>query len=124
VSIGRAIAGLVLVFGLYVLFKGFIKDVRESTPPPTQYIIQADSRVIPDETGLNVLNQNNFNWPKPKFYINGKYVYSFEKTVPQNSRVYLPFGEFKDEDGEVFPGNELFDDFDIRTATMAMRRKY
>ena len=122
---GRIFAGLLLIGGIYFIVKDFTKEVKENTPPPTQYILFHDARVNAAKNGLVITNMNDFVWPKPVFTINGVYQNYYPgnfKPGAKNSKE-LPYSDFKDDKGQAFPPTFEFHNFDIRTATMAMRKR-
>lgn len=120
---GRILAGLLLIGGLFFLIKDFMTDVKENTPPPTQYILFHDARVNAAKNGLVITNKNDFVWPKPIFTINGIYQAPFPGNWKPGEIKELPYSDFKDDQGQAFPPNFEFHNFDIRTATMAMRKR-
>ncbi|MCG3199865.1 MAG: hypothetical protein HUU16_19985 [Candidatus Omnitrophica bacterium] len=130
-NFGRLITGAIILFVLYALFRGFFKDVKENTPPPIKYDIRFDARIIPEPSGqpgpsspgMTVLNTNNFDWPQPTFSINAAYRYNYPGVVKGGETLTLDFKSFKNDKGEVFPGQPMFRDFDVRTATMASSGK-
>ena len=120
---GRFLTGLVLIVGLAFLLRGFVKDVKQHQPPPTEYILHHDTRVNADQSGITVSNQNGFTWPKPTFSISRSYYFDYPGDIRAGQSVNLPFANFHNDQGEAFPGVAQFSDFDIRTATMAMAKR-
>ena len=119
----RFLAGLVLIVGLVFIVKAFVDHVRETTPPPTQYIMHAESRITPDGKGIAVTNLDPFPWPQAEFTINGKFRLQIQDSFPAKGTRTLTLSEFKDSSGAIFPGAQAFSGFDIETATMAWDRK-
>jgi len=120
---GRILAGLLLIGGIFFLAKDFWKDVEENRPPPTQYILYHDARVNDAKNGLTITNRNDFVWPKPIFTINGMYQAPYPGNWKPAETKELPYSDFKDDQGQPFPTTFEFHNFDIRTATMAMRKR-
>jgi len=120
---GRIFAGLLLIGGIYFIVKDFTKEVKENTPPPTQYILFHDARVNEAKNGLVITNKNDFIWPKPVFVINGAYQAPYPGNWKPGMTIELPYSDFKDDKGQAFPPTFQFHNFDIRTATMAMRKR-
>lgn len=122
-DLGRLLCGVVLIVGLYFIGKNFWTGVQESTPPPTLYILTHDTRVNAAGNGLVVTNKDHFPWPKPIFTINGAYQYFYPGNLAPGETRDLPYSKFKDDQELAFPPTFEFHNFDIRTATMAMRKR-
>jgi hypothetical protein len=115
----RFFIGLIFILGVVVLFKAFFEDVKKSTPPPVRYDIRADARISPDQKGMSVTNTGIGSWTTPVFSINSAYQLKYPDNVRAGGAVTLPFHQFLNEKGEVFPGVQQFNRFNIQTATMA-----
>jgi hypothetical protein len=122
-KIGRILAGLLLIVGILFLAKDFWTEVEENRPPPTQYILFHDARVNDAKNGLTITNKNDFVWPKPIFTINGAYQNFYPENMNPGETKEFPYSDFKDDQGQSFPPSFQFHNFDIRTATMAMRKR-
>jgi len=120
---GKFFVGLVFIIGVVILVKGFVKDVKENTPKPIQYIMYFDARINDAKTGMKVTNQNDFPWPDPVFFINRTYKLKYNGPIGPGQVVDLGFADFKNETGASFPGVQQFHDFDVETATMAYARR-
>ena len=115
---GRILVGLVIVGIVFVMLRGTFIDIQKNTPPPIQRIMRAEARFSPDGKVLQVLNTNDFAWPKPKFSINGSFRYDHTGVVPRESAIDLQASWFKKEDGTPFGGASEFNRLDIDCATM------
>jgi hypothetical protein len=120
---GRLIAGVVLIVGLVVLGKGFVRETKEGMTPPTQYILHFRADVNEAKNGVVVVNENGFAWPDPVFSISNRYHLRFSGNIGPGATAKLPFSDFTNDAGQAFTDLAQFSDFDIRTATMAHAKK-
>lgn len=118
-NLGKIVQTLLFLAVVVMIVRFVAVSIKTSGPPPVQYSIRFESRVSPDQNGLQVTNTNDFPWPDPVFTINGAYSHSYPGNVKGGETVQVPFLEFKDREGVVFRDLAQFHSFRIRTATMA-----
>lgn len=118
-NLGRFITGAILILGVLVLVNGLIRGMKENAPIPTQYIMHFRADINEKKDGVVVVNQDRFPWPDPVFTISNLYEYKYPGHFRAGTSAELPFANFRDREGHPFPGVAQFNDFDIRTATMA-----
>ena len=75
------------------------------------------------ESGVVVVNENDFSWPDPIFSISNRYHLRYSGIFGPGATANLPFSDFTNDAGQAFTDLAQFNDFDIRTATMAHARK-
>lgn len=118
-NFGKIIQNLLLLVVVVLVVRFVAVSLTTGGPPPVQYSIRFESRVSPNQKGLQITNTNAFAWPKPVFTINGAYDHHFAGNVKGDETIQVPFQEFKNKEGVVFQDLAQFHSFRIRTATMA-----